>query len=75
MQEYFKLDDGFEGTAEAVAKRACRKRVVDIHHEVRLQAIIDYYGTKLGQKVTKKDIREQDLTLTKPQFLEVAKEH
>ena len=75
MQEYFKLDDGFEGTAEAVAKRACRKCVVDVHHEARLQAIIDYYGTKLEQKVTKKDIREQDLTLTKPQFLEVAKEH
>ena len=74
MQEYFKLDDGFKGTAEAVAKRACRKRVVDVHHEARLQAIIDYYGTKLRQKVTK-DIREQDLTLTKPEFLEVAKEH
>jgi len=48
MQEYFKLDDGFEGMAEAVAKRACRKHVVDVHHEARLQAIIDYYGTKLG---------------------------
>ena len=54
MQEYFKLDDRFEGTAEAVAKRACRKCIVDVHHEARLQAIIDYYGMKLGQKVTKR---------------------
>jgi hypothetical protein len=57
---------------DAVARRACRKRVVDIHHEARLQAIIDYHGIKLGQKVTKKEARL--MTLTKPQFIEVAKE-
>jgi hypothetical protein len=45
---------------------------MDIHHEARLQAIIDYHGTKLGQRVTKKEARL--MTLTKPQFIEVAKE-
>jgi hypothetical protein len=64
MQEYYKLEEGFEDTTDIVAVRACRKRVVDIHYEARVQAIINYYGTKLGHKVTKSEARQ--ITLNKP---------
>jgi hypothetical protein len=67
MQEYYKLEEGFEGTTDMVAARACRKRVVDINYKARVQAIINYYGTILGQKVTKSEARQ--MTLTKPSFL------
>jgi hypothetical protein len=36
MQEYYKLEEGFEGTVDVVAARACRKRVVDIHYEMHV---------------------------------------
>jgi hypothetical protein len=56
---------------DVVAARACKKCVVDIHYEACVHAIINYYGMKLGQKVTKAEARQ--MTLTKPQYLELAK--
>ena len=50
-----------------------KKLVTDMHHEVRIQAIVTYYGSKLGERKTKKDARE--MQLTREQYLEVNEEH
>ena len=44
MQTYFKLDESYEGNADAVARKACRKRITDKYHETRVQAIREYCG-------------------------------
>lgn len=73
MQTYFRCDEGFEARADQVATKACKKLITDMHHEVRVQAIVTYHGSKLGEKVTKKDAR--NMTLTRDQYLEVDEEH
>ena len=35
--------------------KAYKKLVTDMHHEARIQAIVTYYGSKLGERKTKKD--------------------
>ena len=44
-----------------------------MHPEVRIQAIVTYYESKLGERKTKKDARE--MQLTREQYLEVNEEH
>ena len=73
MQTYFRCEEGFEIRAEQVTTKACKKLVTDMHHEVRIQAIITYYGSKLGERKIKKDARE--MQLTREQYLEVNEEH
>ena len=55
MQTYYRCEEGFEGRAEQVTTKACKKLVTDMHHEVRIQAIVTYYGSKLGERKTKRD--------------------
>ena len=73
MQTYYRCEDGFEARAEQVTTKAYKKLVTDMHHEVRIQAIVTYYGSKLGERKTKKDARE--MQLTREQYLEVNEEH
>lgn len=73
MQTYYRCEEGFEARAEQVTTKACKKLVTDMHHEVRIQAIVTYYGSKLGERKTKKDARE--MQLTREQYLEVNEEH
>jgi hypothetical protein len=40
-----------------------------MHHEARIQAIVSYHESKLGENVTKKDARQ--MTLTRDQYHEV----
>ena len=58
MQTYYRCEEGFEARAEQVTTKACKNLITDMHHEVRIQAIITYYGSKLGERKTKKDARE-----------------
>jgi hypothetical protein len=53
MQDFFRCQDGFEAKADMVAIRCCKKLAVDMHYEARLQAIISFHTTILGEKVTK----------------------
>ena len=73
MQTYYRCEDGFEARAEQVTTKAYKKLVTDMHHEVCIQAIVTYYGSKLGERKTKKDAREMQLTWE--QYLEVNEEH
>ena len=54
MHTYYRCEEGFEARAKQVTTKACKKLVTDMHHEVRIQAIVTYYGSKLGEKKTKK---------------------
>ena len=73
MQTYYRCGEGFEARAEQVTTKACKKLITDMHHEVRIQAIVTYYGSKLGERKTKKDARE--MQLTREQYLKVNEEH
>ena len=73
MQTYYNCEEGFEARVEQVTTKACKKLVTDMHHEVRIQAIVTYYGSKLGERKTIKDTRE--MQLTREQYLEVNEEH
>ena len=67
MQDFFRCQDGHEARADAVAIKCCKKLVVDMHYEARIQAVVTYYGTVLEMKVTKRDARS--MTLTQDQYL------
>jgi hypothetical protein len=69
MQSYFRYEEGFEGRVDLAATKACKKFITDMHHEVHIQAIVPYHGSKLGEKVTNKDARL--MTLTRNQYLKV----
>jgi hypothetical protein len=56
-----------------VATKVCKKRVVDMHYEARIQAIISFHSTVLGEKVTKMEART--MSLTEEQYLQVNKEN
>ena len=73
MQTYYRCEEGFEARAEQVTTKAYKKLVTDMHHKVRIQAIVTYYGSKLGERKTKKDARE--MQLTREQCLEVNEEY
>ena len=47
----------------------CKKLVVDMHYEARIQAIVTYHGSVLGEKVNKKDART--MSLSSDQYLQV----
>jgi hypothetical protein len=69
VQTFFKSEDGEEERADMCLKNSCKKRVTNMHHEVKHQAVITYYTLVLGQKIGKEEARRTILTCE--QFLEV----
>jgi hypothetical protein len=53
MHSFFRCEAGYEARVDVVATTSCKKLVVDIHSEARIQAIVSYHGSVLGEKVTK----------------------
>ena len=62
ISNYYRCEKGFEAKTEQVTTKACKKLVTDMHHEARIEAIVTYYRSKLGERKTKKDAREMQLT-------------
>jgi hypothetical protein len=52
-----------------VATTRCKKLIVDMHYEARIQAIVSYHGSILEEKVTKQEGRT--MSLTRDQYLQV----
>jgi hypothetical protein len=52
---------------------SCKKLIVDTHYEARIQAIVTYCGSMLGDELSKKNARTMLLTLD--QYLQVNIEH
>jgi hypothetical protein len=69
MQDFFRCEAGYEARADVVATMRCKKLVVDMHYEARIQAIASYHGSILGEKVTKQQART--MSLTRNQYLQV----
>jgi hypothetical protein len=53
MQDFFRCEAGYEARTNVVATTSCKKLVVDMHYEARIQAIVIYHGSILREKVTK----------------------
>jgi hypothetical protein len=69
MQAFFRCKAGYDVRANVVATTSCKKLVVDMHYEARIQAIVSYHGSVLGENVTKQQART--LSLTRDQYLQV----
>jgi len=69
MQDFYRCQEGYEAKVDAVATRCCKKLVVDMHYEARIQAIVTYHGAILGQRVSKRDARL--MMLTRDQYLQM----
>jgi hypothetical protein len=69
MQTFFRCEDGEENRVDMCLKNSCKKRVTDMHHEVKHEAVITYYVLVLGQKIDEEEARRT--MLTREQFLEV----
>jgi hypothetical protein len=69
MQTFFRCEDGEEERADMCLRNSCKKRVTDMHHEVKHQAVVTYYALVLGQKISKEEARRT--MLTREQFIEV----
>jgi hypothetical protein len=44
------------------ATMGCKKLIVDMHYEARIQAVVTYYDSVFREKVSKKDTRTMSLT-------------
>jgi hypothetical protein len=69
MQDFFRCEAGYEARADVVATTSYKKLVVDMRYEARIQAIVSYHGSILGEKVTKQQART--MSLTRDQYLHV----
>jgi hypothetical protein len=69
MQDFFRCEAAYEARVDVVATTSCKKLVVDMHYEARIQAIVNYHNSILGEKVTKQDART--MSLTRDQYLQV----
>jgi hypothetical protein len=70
MQDFFRCRPGMEANADAVADKCCHTLVTNLHYEARVQAIINYHATVLGERVNKEQART--MRLTREQYLEVS---
>jgi hypothetical protein len=69
MQDFFRC----VARANVLATMSCKKLIVDTHYEARIQAIVTYCGSMLGDELSKKNARTMLLTLD--QYLQVNIEH
>jgi hypothetical protein len=67
MQDFFRCEAAYETRSDVVATTSCKKLIVDLHYEARIQAIVSYHCSVLGEKVTKQDSRT--MSLTRDQYL------
>jgi len=73
MQDFYRCEPVYEARAETVATRCCKKLVVDMHYEARIQAIVTYHRSIMGERIPKSEARL--LSLTWDQYLEVSTHH
>jgi hypothetical protein len=55
MQDFFRYEAVYKVRADVVAITSGKKLVMDMHYEARIQTIISYHGSVLGEKVTKQE--------------------
>ena len=73
MQDFFRCEVGYEAKVDAVADKATKKLVKDMHYEARIQAVIQYHTEFLRERIHKRAART--MSLTSEQYLKVNIEH
>ena len=73
MQDFFICEEGYEAKADAVADKATKKLIKDMHYEARIQAVIQYHAEILRVRLPKSEART--ISLTPEQYLKVNIEH
>ena len=63
MQDFFRCEEGYEAKADAVADKAAKKLIKDMHYEARIQAVIQYHAKILRERIPKRAARTMSLTL------------
>jgi hypothetical protein len=53
---------GFEEQVNKLQETVCKKLVLDMHYEARIQCVINYFASKLGKKMSKAEARTYKLT-------------
>ena len=68
MQTFYRCEEGYEEEAADVIDKECKRLLQNLRHEVRVQAVRDYYAGR-GIKKTKQECR--DKFLSKEQYMKV----
>jgi hypothetical protein len=69
MQNFIRCKARYKAMADVVATMSCKKLVVDMPYEARIQAIVTYHGSVLREKVSKQDTRT--MSFTRDRYLHV----
>ena len=73
MHDFFRCEEGYEAKADAMADKAAKKLVKDMHYEARIQAVIQYHVEILRVRLPKSAART--MRLASEQYLKVNIEH
>ena len=73
MHDFFRCEEGYEAKADAMASKAAKKLIKDMHYEARIQAMIQYHAEILRVRVPKSAART--MRLIPEQYLKVNIEH
>jgi hypothetical protein len=53
---------GYEEKANKVQETLCKKLVLDMHYEAQIQCVINYFASKFGKVMSKREVRTYKLT-------------
>ena len=73
MQDFFRCEEGYEAKADAMADKAAKKLIKDMHYEACIQAVIQYHVEILRVRLPKSAART--MRLTPEQYRKVNIEH
>ena len=68
MQTFYRCEEGYEEEAADVIHKECKRLLQNLRHEVRVQAVRDYYAAR-GIKKTKPACCEK--FLSKDEYMKV----
>ena len=69
MQDFFRVQEGQEEAASLVLTKLCKKLVKELHYVARIQAVVTFNASYLGNKLSKKEART--MVLAKQDYLRV----
>ena len=62
MHDFFRCEEGYEAKVDAVADKAAKKLIKDMHYEACIQAVIQYHVEILRERIPKRAARTMSLT-------------
>ena len=69
MQDFFRCEEGYEAKVDAVADKAAKKLIKDMHYEACIHTVIQYHTEILRERIPKRAART--MSLTPEQYLKV----